>query len=229
MKKTYIKKEKLVDKKYDFLKSEYIDTQREYAFHTKLFYNYDVLYSIYFALYIIAIAVLYYFVFKEHLSVQSGILSITMEKALTATIVLFSGMSYVFIISTYLDNINNIIISKLRMLMVAKFMNDFLNIDIFEWENEYIKTIQLQKTSSENISTNTFFFKILYVLILYCIVEISLVVLCFYTFKINWFSLAFTIIICISTVGILYYWYKIWYILPNYYKENLKKKNNNIY
>ncbi len=219
--RTYRKRENHIDKKYDILKTDYINSHTEYTYQAKLFYNRDIAYSVYFALYIIAIAILYYFIFKENSLEHSDVLFIVTEKFLEITIILFVGVSYAFIIAIYLDSFRKMVKSKHRVMLAAKSINELFKEDVIKWEGEFKCTFQSLNDSPDINYPNTSFIKILYALILYCVVEVSLIFLCFYTFKINVITAVFAVGISIASGFLFFYWYRIWYILIKNYKKEL--------
>ena len=207
----------------ELLKSEYDLARHEWEYYTDLFNKQDNLYSIYFAIFAVIIAAIYYIIQVNNKdTLFDNLFLLHNQKMIICGLIIFLAVTYMYLFIIMMGNSYYLIIYSEKVIILEKSLNYFLNKHIFIWEKDFMAKIQ----SKDNVLTkgylNVNMLKMVFAIILYCVVEIPLCML--------WYSVVgkenlffwYVIIVVIVSLFLVYDWIIMWWRLPKHYREELE-------
>lgn len=208
----------------EFLKSEYDLARHEWEYYTELFNRQDNLYSIYFAIFAIIIGAIYYIIQVNNKdTLFDSLILYHNQRMIICGLIIFLAVAYMYLFIIMMGNSYYLIIYSEKVIVLEKSLNVFLNKHIFIWEKDFMAKIQ----SKDNIFTkgylNVNMLKMVFAIILYCVVEIPLCILWYSIVgNINFFY-CYVAIISLLSLFLVYDWLVMWWRLPSHYRNELEK------
>lgn len=207
----------------DFLKSEYDLARHEWEYYTELFNRQDNLYSIYFAIFAVIIGAIYYIIqVNNEGKLFDNIILLYNQKMIICGLIIFLAVTYMYLFIIMMGNSYYLIIYSEKVIILEKALNYFLNKNVFVWEKDFMAKIQ----SKDNVFTkgylNVNMLKMIFAIILYCVVEIPLCMLWYSVVEKNYLFYWYVIIISIVSLFLVYDWIIMWWRLPQHYRKELE-------
>lgn len=211
------------DKIIEFLKSEYDLARHEWEYYTELFNRQDNLYSIYFAIFAVIIGAIYYIIQSNNKDrLFDNIILLYNQKMIICGLIIFLAVTYMYLFIIMMGNSYYLIIYSEKVIILEKSLNYFLNKNVFVWEKDFMSKIQ----SKDNVFTkgylNVNMLKMVFAIILYCVVEIPLCMLWYSIVGENNLFYLYVIIISIVSLFLVYDWIIMWWRLPQHYRKELE-------
>lgn len=207
-----------------FLKSEYDLARHEWEYYTTLFNNQDKLYSIYFAIFAIIIAAIYYIIkVNNHNTIFDNIVLYNNQRIIICSLIIFMAVTYMYLFIIMMGNSYYLIIYSEKIIILERLLNHYIRKNVFIWETHFMSIIQ----STNNVFTegylNVNMIKVAFAIILYSVVEVPLCILWYIIVQNNIAFCLYLFIFIIISLLILYNWVRMWKKLPLYYRKQLKK------
>lgn len=207
----------------ELLKSEYDLARHEWEYYTELFNRQDNLYSIYFAIFAVIIGAIYYIIQVNNKdTLFDNITLMNNQKMIICGLIIFLAATYMYLFIIMMGNSYYLIIYSEKVIVLEKSLNFFLDKNVFIWERDFMAKIQ----SKDNVFTkgylNVNMLKMVFAIILYCVVEIPLCMLWYSVVGKNYMFYSYAIIITIVSLFLVYDWIVMWWRLPQHYRKELE-------
>lgn len=216
------------DKIIESLKSEYDLSRHEWEYYTDLFNKQDNLYSIYFAIFAVIIAAIYYIIqVNNDKTIFDNIVLLHNQKTIICGLIIFLAITYMYLFIIMMGNSYYLIIYSEKAVVLEKVLNYYLDKKVFIWETEFMSIIQ----SKDNVFTegylNVNMLKMVFAVALYCTVEIPLCILWYSIIGCGILFYIYIIIMMVISLFLMYNWIIMWWRLPKHYRKELEKLYKN--
>lgn len=211
----------IIDNEINILHEEYKIARHEWEYYTELFNKQDNLYSVYFAIFAIAIGGVYYIIKDSNSHLFENMVLLPNQKIIVGSLIIFLAITYMYLFIIMMGNSYYLIIYSEKILALEKTINRKLGKNILFWEAKFMASIQ----STDNRITagyfNVNFLKTVYAILLYITIEVPLGFLWYAVFDNGLTFKIYCISVTCSSCFLLYNWLIMWIRLPKFYRNKL--------
>ncbi len=182
----------------------------------------DNLYSIFFAIFAIAIGAIYNIIKANNRIIFENMILNGNQKLLIAVVITFLAITYMYLFVIVMGNSYYLIIYSEKIIAIEKTINSLLKEKVLFWESDFMSTIQ----STKNIFTKGYFnvnyLKMFYAIALYAAIEVPLAILWYIIFGKCIISYVYIGVVAVLSIFKLMNWLNMWIKLPKYYRKQLE-------
>ncbi len=112
----------------------------------------------------------------------------------------------------------------MKIIVLEKCLNYYLGKKAYIWETEFMSKIQSKDNVLKKGCLNVNYIKAILAFLQYVIIQAGLAVMWFDVNSVATVRYTYIGIVALTTVLIAFNWIRMWFVLPSYYRSELKKE-----
>lgn len=205
----------------DFLKAEYDGAKVERQYYAELINKQDASFNAFFAIFSIVMTLIYNAIQINNKDVflENLLLSVD-QKIIISAMCLLIGVLYIYLFVALSSSVYYLILFGEKIAVLEKVLNIYLGKELFVWETYIMSRLQSKDNVHSAGFLNVNYFKFVFVVILYLIVEAFISVVLCYTVKTV--AYLFVPVVALITLIVFCNWIMMYWKFPEYCKKTME-------